>query len=183
MHRLHVVTGTCRHHFGCPYYLNPRQQAHIWSASCLCFNVAHFSLPRGYSGYKFSTRRRFWKISVQILMDQANPTSWTSKQWRWNREWPWFWALCEIHKPMTLGPPSICLGPLQESNWEIWQTCLSILKAWSEPEFVITILPSGNPIDMHSITFFFTGEVETTSKIGPGWSNWNVHGVSNPWIL
>ena len=74
--------------------------------------VAHFSLPRGYSGYKFSTRRRviwFWKISVQILMDQANPTSWTSKQWRWNREWPWFWALCEIHKPMTLGPPSICL--------------------------------------------------------------------------
>ena len=33
MHRLHVVIGTCRHHFGCPYYLNPRQQAHIWATS------------------------------------------------------------------------------------------------------------------------------------------------------
>ena len=95
----------------------------------------------------------FWKISVQILMDQANPTSWTSKQWRWNREWPWFWAQCEIHKPMTLVPPSICLL-FQERNWEIWQIYLSILKAWLEPEFVTTILPSGNPIDMHSITFF-----------------------------
>ena len=58
----------------------------------------------------------------------SSNSNWTSKQWRWNREWPWFWALCEIHKPMTLDPPSIWL-PFQERNWEIWQTRFSILKA------------------------------------------------------
>ena len=152
MHGLHVVTGTCRHHFGCLHYLNPRQQAHIWPASCLCFNVAHFSFSRGYSGYKFSTRCDLILNNVSSNIASSSDSNWTSKQWRWNREWPWFWAQCEIHKPMTLGLPSICLL-FQERNWEIWQTRLSILKAWSEPE-PVTILIRGNPIDMNSITFF-----------------------------
>ena len=94
----------------------------------------------------------FWTMSVQILLVQATPTGRASSEGEIGSG-PGSGLCARFTNPWHSPLPQFAWVPFQERNWEIWQTRLSILKAWSEPE-PVTILIRGNPIDMNSLTFF-----------------------------
>ena len=113
---VNAQVACCHRHmqtsFWLPALLEPSSTSTYLVRFMPLFQCGTLFIFKGVFRYNFSTGHHvilFWKISVQILLVRSSNSHWTSKQWRWNREWPWFWALCEIHKPMTLDPPSICL--------------------------------------------------------------------------
>ena len=186
MHRLHVVTGTCRHHFGCLHYLNPRQQAHIWSASCLCFNVLWhtfhcqggiqvISSPRDAVWFDFEKYQfKYWWIKQIQLAGRASSEGEIGSG-------PGSGLCARFTNPWHSALPQFASLPREElgNMANLSLNSKSLIRAWIRYNDFTQWEPNRHAL--HNI--FLTGEVETTSKIGPGWSNWNVHGVSNPWIL
>ena len=131
-----------------------------------------FQFPGGYSGYKFSTRHHviwFWKISVKILLVQAIPTGRASSEGEIGSG-PGSGLCARFTNPWHSTLPQFASLPREElgnmANPSL--NSKSLIRAWARNDFNHR---EPNWPALHNI--FLTGEVETTSKIGPGWSKWS----------
>ena len=87
MHRLHVVTGTCRHHFGCLQY--PSTSTYLGHLIPLFGKLENKPLSRRWliiASERQKLKHKIWDIFCPNISGSKDWNR-TSRYLRWNREW------------------------------------------------------------------------------------------------